>query len=101
MARYRMEDNTVVDTDNAKQSWDEKRVSDGRNLVGRSSGSQWKDQSLHESRKGRFYTETESRIDGIRSCCEWVSEEEAVRWLILNDKEVPERLQHLVEQVTE
>ena len=100
MSRYRMEDNTVVDTDNAKQSWDEAQDWNG-NKIGMSSNSQWLDQTLYESRKGRFYVVTESRIQGRSDSCEWISEEEAVRWLILNEKKVPERLQHLVEQVTE
>ena len=101
MARYRMEDGTVIDTANARQSWSECRDSDGSNLIGRSSRSQWNDQTLYESRKGRYYIEYESRIQGQMNHCEWISDQEAVRWLLINDKEVPERLTHLVEEVAE
>jgi hypothetical protein len=45
--------------------------------------------------------ETCSRIQGRSDSCEWISEQEAVRWLVLNDCEVPERLAHLVDEVTE
>ncbi len=101
MARYRMEDGTVIDTDNARQSWDEATRWDGNNMVSKATGSQWSHETLYESRKGRFYVEHTSQWSGSTPHCEWISEQEAVRWLILNDEEVPERLAHLVDQVTE
>ena len=58
-------------------------------------------QTLYESRKGRFYVVHTSNMQGSRAHAEWVSEQEAVRWLLFNDEDVPERLKHLVEEVTE
>jgi len=101
MSRYRMSDGMVVDTDNATAEWNEKRRSDGSNMFGCSTGSQWLDQTLYRSRKGRYYTVTYSRIQGRSDHAEWVSNEEATRWLILNDEELPEDLKALAEQVTE
>jgi hypothetical protein len=101
MPRYRMQDGTVVDTDLAKQYWQEATDHDGRNPIGRSSQSQWHDQTLYQSRKGRYYIEYESRVEGQRSHVEWVSPEEAARWLILNEKELPEDLKPLEAEVVE
>jgi hypothetical protein len=101
MARYRMEDGTVVDTDNASKSWDECRDSDGSNMIGRSSCSQWHDQTLYRSRRGRYYVEHLSRVQGERDRCEWVSKEEAARFLLLNEEELPDDLKEAAETVSE
>ena len=101
MARYRTEDGTVVDTDNATACWEEKRVSNGSNMIGRSSGSQWRDQTIYKSRKGRYYVEYTSRVQGERDRVEWVSPEEATRWLLINGEELPADLAKLEEEVSE
>lgn len=101
MSRYRTEDGTVVDTDNASASWTQAADWDGSNQIGRSSGSQWHDQTLHKSRKGRYYVEYTSRAQGERSRVEWVSPEEATRWLLLNEMDLPEDLKPLETEVSE
>jgi hypothetical protein len=101
MSRYRMQDSTVVDTENAIQSWEEERDWNGSNHIGRGSGSQWKDQTLHKSRKGRYWIETKSRIQGTSDHAEWLSPEEATRWLLLMEKELPQDLAQLKDQVSE
>ena len=101
MARYQMQDGTVVDTDNATASWGECRDWDGNNHIGRSSRSQWHDQTLYRSRKGRYYLEYCSRVQGKRDHVEWVSPEEAARWLLLNEEDLPEDLAKVAEQVSE
>jgi hypothetical protein len=77
MARYRMEDGTIIDTSNAVTEWDDTRESDGSNMIGRNSRSQWHDWTLYRSRRGRYYVEHKSRVQGERDRCEWVSPEEA------------------------
>ena len=101
MTRYRMSDNTIVDTKNATAEWDEMRRSDGSNMIGCSSGSQWLDQSLYRSRKGRYYTVTYSRIQGRPDHAEWISNEEAARWFLLNNIELPANLAKLESEVSE
>lgn len=101
MARYRMQDGTVINTEKAKHTWRDADDWDGRNRISRATGSQWHDQQLRVSKKGRYYLETLSRVQGQSDHCEWISEEEAVRWLLHNDHEVPEGLTHLVDQVEE
>lgn len=56
---------------------------------------------MYESRKGRFYIEWTSQWQGSESRAEWISEQAAVRWLLMNEHKVPERLAHLVEEVCE
>lgn len=101
MSKYRMESGDIVNTDKALQSWDEATDWNGNNHISRATGSQWAHETLYESRKGRFYVEHTSNYEGSLPHAEWISEQEAVRWLLLNDHEVPERLEHLVGEVEE
>jgi hypothetical protein len=101
MARYQMHDGTVVDTANATEHWNECQDWDGSNYIGRSTRSQWHDQILYRSRKGRYYIEYSSRVQGERDHVEWVSPERAAAWLVLNEHELPEELAAFAEQVSE
>jgi hypothetical protein len=96
-----MEDGTVVNTDKARQSWDEATYWNGHNHISKATGSQWNHETLYESRKGRFYKVWWSQYEGTASRAEWLDEHEAVRWLLHNEQEVPGGLQHLVEEVEE
>ena len=101
MARYRMDDRTVVDTDKASKKYEDASDWDGSNNISRATGSQWVDQRLYRSRKGRYYLVTHPRIDGQNDHAEWVSNQEAARWLTLNGHEIPDELKEAAEQVTE
>lgn len=101
MARYKMPDGTVLDTDNAVEHWDEATRWNGNNHISVPTGSQWNHQTLYKSRKGRYYVEHTSQYQGTTPHCEWVSEQEACRWLLLNEHDVPEDLAAFVDQVTE
>lgn len=101
MSKHKMEDGTVVDTDRAVAVWEEDTYHDGRNRVSRATGDQFHHQTLYQSRKGRYYIVHHSNWQGSRDHAEWVSPREAVRWLLVNDGEVPENLKNLVEQVSE
>jgi hypothetical protein len=89
MARYRMSDSTVIDTANATASW---RDSDGRT-------------ELYRSRRGRYYVAHTMQWKGSqhapRVFCEWISDHEAVRWLLANEHKIPAELLPLVEDVSE
>ncbi len=101
MARYQMEDGIIVETKNARESWDQESDWDGSNRIGRSTRSQWIDQTLYCSAKGRYYLVTEPRIDQQMPHAAWVSNEDAARWLLLNDHELPDDLEALAEEVSE
>ena len=87
--RYRMSDGTIIDTTRIRHVWGERR-DDG---FGRSSGSKWGFQQLCESLKGRYYLWYYSNWQGSRDNLEWVSPQEATRWLILNEYDLPAELQ--------
>lgn len=101
MSKYRMDDGTVVDTDKATASWNEDTRWDGSNHISVATGSQWHHQTLFKSRKGRYYIEHTSQWQGAREHVEWVSLEEATRWLLANDRVLPEDLAHLEDEVSE
>jgi hypothetical protein len=101
MARYRMSDGTIVDTSNSTMRYEEDTYHDGNNFISRATGTQWNHETLYRSRKGRYYVESTSQWQGSRDSAEWVSREEAARWLLANNRELPEELKKLEEQVTE
>jgi len=101
MARYRMEDGTVLDTQNASQSWREARDHDGSNWISRATGSQWIHETLYRSRRGRYYLERTSQWQGSRPSAEWISHRAAASWLLANEHEVPEDLVKEAEEVSE
>jgi hypothetical protein len=96
-----MEDGTVVDTANASASWEEDTRWDGSNHISVATGSQWHHQKLYRSRRGRYYIVHTSQWQGSSPSAEWVSEREAVRWLLANNEELPADLAHLEEEVSE
>lgn len=101
MARYRMDDGTVVDTDNARQSWEEATRFDGSNRISIATGSQWAHEALHRSRKGRYYLERWSQWQGSTPGAEWISQRAAAAWLMLNEHDVPDDLQAAAEEASE
>jgi hypothetical protein len=100
MARYRIE-NTVVDTDKASAYWDEAVDRDGHNQISRATRSQWGHQELYRSRRGRYYVVHTSQWQGSQAHAEWVSPEEACRWLLLMGHPIPQDLQAAVDTVSD
>jgi len=101
MSKYRMNDGTVVDTKNARQSWKEATRWDGNNHISVPTGSQWDHQELHCSRKGRYYIESWSQWQGSTPRAEWVSHHAAASWLLANDHEIPEDLADAADAMSE
>jgi hypothetical protein len=104
MTKYKMHDGTVIDTSKSSASWNETRESDGSNMIGVLTGSQWHYQTLYRSRKGRYYVEHLSCVSGQRDHVEWVSNEEACRWLLACDydpdhADFPVDLKPLVDEI--
>ena len=91
----------MVDTKNATQHWNEDTRWNGNNHISVATGSQWEHQTLYRSRRGRYYIEHESQWQGSTPSAEWVSTEEAARWLLANNETVPEELEAVAESVSE
>lgn len=100
MSRYKMEDGTVVNTNNASNSWDEETRWDGHDDVSINVGPH-EHQKLYRSRKGRYYLETWSEWQGSVAQAEWVDNAEAACWLIFNKNDLPSELKHLKDKITE
>lgn len=98
---YRMDDGTIVKTENASQSWEEATFWDGNNHISRATGSQWDHETLHRSRKGRYWVECTSQRQGTRAHAEWFSDHKAAQWLLHNEHELPEDLKALEAEVSE
>lgn len=101
MAKFRMEDGSVVDTERAAGSWEEATRWDGRNHISVNTGSQWTHQTLYRSRKGRFYVVHSSQCQGSLPSAEYVSDADAARWLLVNEEELPADLAHYAEAIEE
>lgn len=99
--RYKLEDGIIVDTHKASQKWEEETDWNGSNHIGRSSGSMGRQQALYRSSKGRYYIEYTSSWQGEMPRAELIEFEEAVRWLLLNDCEVPDDLKKYEADVVE
>jgi hypothetical protein len=105
--RYRMSDGTIVDTDRASKSWAEDTRFDGRNHISCATGDQWVHERLYRSRRGRYYIVRTSQWQGSSDSAEWVSLEEAARWLLAaahlepTDPDFPADLRPLVDEVTD
>jgi hypothetical protein len=100
MAKYRIE-GTIVDTENASMVFSEETRFDGRNQISVNTGQQWEHQRLYRSRKGRYYLESWSQWQGSTPHAEWISPQEAARWLILNEHKIPDDLQEFEDDVSE
>ncbi len=101
MARYQMDDDVIVDTDNAQQEWEETTDWNGNNHISRATGSQWAHETLYKSAKGRYYIESTSQYQGSLPTARWLTPQEAARWLLLMDENLPQDLEALAEEVSE
>lgn len=97
--RYEMSDGMIVDLDNASAKWEEDTRFDGSNHISVVTGSQWDHQMLYRSRRGRYYVESSSQWQGSTPSAEWVSNEEAARWLLTNNHEIPDDLKAAADSV--
>ena len=98
---YRMDDGTVVKTENATKRWQENTRWDGNCNIRVATGSPLEHQTLYRSRKGRYWIECESNIKGELSHAEWVCNHEAARWLLANGHDLPDDLAALEVEVAE
>jgi hypothetical protein len=96
-----MDDGTVIDTDRAQAHWNETTEWNGNNHISRATGSQWSHQTLYRSKKGRYYVERSSQWQGSTPHVEWVSNEEAARWLLNCEHTLPADLADLEDEIIE
>lgn len=83
-------DGTVVDTDKAKEEWEPKSHPDARTWM-----------HLYLSSRGRYYTVAHSVYDNTPSHAEWITNEDAARWLLLNGHDMPTDLESVAAEISE
>ena len=101
MSTYRMDDGTVVKTENATQTWSEGTRFDGHNHISIATGSQWDHQDLLRSRKGRYYIVHSSQWQGSTPLAEWIGNHAAAAWLLANGHDLPADLAEIESEVSE
>ena len=101
MKTYRMDDGTVVKTENATDTWDEATYFDGNNYISKATGTEWDHEMLYRSRRGRYWVEHTSQWQGRRPHAEWLSNHKAAQWLLHNGHALPEDLKALEAEVSE
>ena len=99
MARYEMSDGMVVDTGNASAQWYESTYHNGQNTISRATGGQWGHQKLYRSRRGRYYLESWSDWQDVKPSAEWISNEGAARWLLSQDRDLPDDLKEMADKL--
>ncbi len=92
MTKYQMDDGRLVETDQATKSWEEETTWNGNNHISVNTGSQWDHERLHLSSKGHYYLEEWSQWQGSIPSARWADDEEAARWLLRNEKDLPAEL---------
>jgi len=101
MTKFNLDNGILVDTDKAQASWDESTFHDGHNLISKATGDQFLHETLYKSSKGRYYIVHSSQWQGSRDFAEEISPEEAAKWIILNEGDLPEDLAKLEEKIVE
>ncbi len=104
MARYSMQDGSVVDTENAKVRWNERSVWTFSTYVSKATGSEWEHETLYRGPRGQYYVEHTSEWQGSSPEADWVTPEEASHWLLANDyadetDRIPEDLRQYVSEM--
>ena len=101
MTRFKLEDGALVDTDKAQASWNEALDWNGKNHISRATGDQFLHETLYKSAKGRYYLVHSSQWQGSQDRAGEISPEEAAKWILLNDRDLPKDLAKLEEEIVE
>jgi len=93
MARFKQENGSLVDTDKAQEAWDEASDWNGKTHISRATGNLFLHETLYKFAKGRYYLVRFSQwLSPHNDHGKKISPEEAAKWLLLNEKELPEDL---------
>ena len=101
MTKYTMDNGAVVDTDRAVECWQEAERWNGRNHISKATGSQWEHETLYKSAKGNYWVEHTSQWQGSTPHAFFLTAEEAARWLLTNEHELPADLVEVGANISE
>ena len=92
MNRINLPDGRWFDAD-AAERWDESSRWDGSNKISLATGSQWDHERLYQTSSGHWIIVPWSQYQGRNPEAHVISAEEAARWLVRNEHELPEELE--------
>lgn len=98
---HESEDGRLFDTDRAERHWEEDTYHDGNNQISCATGSQWNHQDLYLSSKGQYYVIHSSDMQGSTDAMSLRDPKEAAKWLLKNERELPEDLKQFETDVVE
>jgi hypothetical protein len=101
MARFKMDDGAVVNTEKAIRKWVEDTDWNGNNHISVNTHSQWEHEDLYLSSKARYYLVSWSNWQGSLPSARWVAPHEAAQWLLLNGHDLPDTLVAQAEEIEE
>ena len=99
--KYTMDYGQVVDTDRAVECWQESERWNGQNHISRATGTQWEHETLFKSTKGNYWIEHVSQWQGSTPHAFFLTAEEAARWLLTNEHELPADLVEVGANISE
>lgn len=91
MNRIALSDGRWFDKDKARK-YGEAREHDGNNYISKTTGSQWDHEALYLTAMGAWVLYRWSQYQGRLDTHKTIEPEQAARWLIRNDEELPESL---------
>lgn len=91
MNRIALEDGRWFDADKA-ETWGDDTYWDGNNHISKATGSQWSHEALYLTAGGAWVLNWWSQVQGSRETYTVIEPEEATRWLVRNEHELPEQL---------
>lgn len=87
--KYTMDNGAIVNTEAALECWQEAERWNGQNHISKATGSQWEHETLYKSAKGNYWVEHTSQWQGSTPHAFFVTPEEAARWLLSNEHDLP------------
>lgn len=104
MARYSMQDGSVVSTEDAPARWQERTGWSFSGDISKATGSEWEHETLYRSQEGQYFIEHTSQRQGAAPYVLCVDPEQAYQWLLANDydenaEDLPEELGEYVGRV--
>jgi hypothetical protein len=87
MKRQSLDDGTWFDIDKATV-FEEDTYWNGNNNISKATCSQWSHETLYKTKKGKWVLYHSSQYQDSRPSWEEISEEEAAKWLVVNEHEL-------------
>lgn len=100
MAIYEI-DGKIVNTELSKEHYEENTRWNGSNQISVNTGSQWEHEEVRLSAKDHWYIVRWSDYQGSTPSAEFIEDDEAAKWLLLNGHKLPKSLKEHEAEICE